>query len=158
MTSSRSDSPSLARVCLAGLVSWLLPGLGHIVTGHRARGLILLICITVTFWGGIAIGGVQDTVDPQKRFPWFMAQVCTGTHGMVAYSWAERLRARPDHAEHTNPSFESINVAVVYTGIAGLLNLLVILDAIGRADRPPEPLGLRANATAAAPATKQGMT
>lgn len=158
MTPSRSDSPSLGRVCLAGLLSWLLPGLGHIVNGHRARGLILLVCITVTFWGGIAIGGVQDTVAPQKRFPWFMAQVCTGTHGMVAYAWAERLRAHPDHVEHANPSFESVNVAVVYTGIAGLLNLLVILDALGRADRPPEPLSPRANAAAAPLATKEGVT
>lgn len=158
MAPNRSDSPSLARVCLAGLLSWLLPGLGHVVNGHRTRGLILLICIAVTFWGGIAIGGVQDTVDPQKRFPWFMAQVCTGAHGMVAYAWAERLRAHPDHIEHANPSFESVGVAVVYTGIAGLLNLLVILDALGRADRPPEPLKLRAKATAAAPAAKEGAT
>ena len=104
----------------------------------RARGLILLITIAATFWGGVAIGGVHDTVYPTKRKPWFLAQVFTGSHALAAYAWGSSVRPgkEGDLVPPRNPSFASIDTAVVYTGIAGLLNLLVILDAIGRADRP----------------------
>ena len=74
-----SQMPSVARVPLAGLLAWLVPGLGHLFVGERVRGLIYLITITVTFWGGIAIGGVRDTVDPQARTTWFLAQTCADT-------------------------------------------------------------------------------
>ncbi len=142
MAARQSYEQPLARICLAGLLSWLIPGAGHIFIGQRTRGLILLVTIAVTFWVGIGIGGVYDTVYPQKRFPWFMAQICTGGHGLLAYAWGESLRPPPPlrgtPIPFRNPSFTSVDAAVVYTGIAGLLNLLVILDAIGRADRPRE--------------------
>ena len=140
MAATQTNMQSLIRVCTAGFLAWLVPGAGHILLRHRTRGLILLITITLTFWSGVALGGPQDTVDPHKRLPWFMAQICTGSHGLIAYAWGEYLRAAPDAAQRANPSFASVDAAVVYTGIAGLLNLLVILDALSRADQPaPAP-------------------
>ncbi len=95
-----------------------------------------MVTVAVTFWSGVAIGGVQDTIQPKKRFTWFLAQTCTGVHGLTAYCWSDRARAAPDALENANPSYASVETGVVYSGIAGLLSLLIILDVIGRADAP----------------------
>ena len=131
-----SDMQPVVRVPLAGLLAWIVPGLGHLFIGERVRGLIYLITITVTFWGGVAIGGVRDTVDPRARTAWFMAQTCTGVNSLAAYQWGERSRRDPQAsaAGWAHYSYISAETAVVYTGIAGLLNLLAIFDALVRAD------------------------
>ena len=131
------SQPTVGHIFLAGLLAWLVPGLGHIFVGARKRGLIILVTITATFWTGVAIGGAGATVYPQRRKLWFMAQLLTGSHSMVAYALHNRvLRALPA----TDPppllaSWKSVDIAVHYTGIAGLLNLLVILDAMARVER-----------------------
>ena len=127
---------SAARVPVAGLLAWILPGLGHFYLGDHARGLVFLVTITVTFWSGVAIGGVASTVNPQGRKLWFMAQVCTGGNTLAAYALTSRGRGdlSTPKEPHVPRSWLSADVGVHYTGVAGLLNLLIILDAIGRAD------------------------
>jgi hypothetical protein len=128
------DQASMLRTSIAGFLTWAVPGLGHIYLGHRGRGLVLLVAITATFWSGVAIGGVRETVDPQKRKLWFTAQLCTGGQTIAALALHRSL----DRAGAPNPAghWLTTDIGVHYTGVAGLLNLLVILDAIGRADRP----------------------
>ena len=53
------STPTIGRVAIIGLLAWLVPGLGHIANGERKRGLIILVTIACSFWGGIAIGGVR---------------------------------------------------------------------------------------------------
>ncbi len=129
-----SEMSPVARVPLAGLLAWMVPGLGHLFIGDRIRGLIYLITITVTFWSGVAIGGVRDTVNPRERTAWFMGQTCAGVNALAAYGWGQQVRARPDSDYQTQAHHRSADTAVVYTGIAGLLNLLAIFDALVRAD------------------------
>ena len=126
---------SLLRVPIAGLLAWLVPGLGHIYLGQRLRGVICLVIITVTFWSGVAIGGVSGTVNPQQRKLWFFAQLCTGGNTMAAYALNRSVAHR--QADGSGPSggpYLSAEVGVHYTGVAGLLNVLLILDAIACAD------------------------
>ncbi len=127
---------SVARMSLAGLLGWLVPGLGQIYLGHRGRGIICLVTIVVTFWTGIAIGGVQGTVAPKARRLWFVAQLCTGGNTLAAY--ALHYRVDPETAQSSTLSvvshYSSSEVGVHYTGVAGLLNLLVIFDAVALAD------------------------
>jgi TM2 domain-containing membrane protein YozV len=120
----------------AGLLSWLVPGLGHLYLGQRARGLVCLVTITATFWTGVAIGSVQATVDPRERTLWFLAQLCTGGNTLVAYAWHKGVSPDPQvpSVSAPVPHWLSVDVAVHYTGVAGLLNLLVILDALARAE------------------------
>jgi len=118
---------------VAGLLAWILPGAGHFYLGHWKRGLIFLVAIAATFWSGVAIGAVRYTVDPHERTAWFMAQLCTGTHGLAACFWGESLRANTP-APKASPSYRSSDTGVVYSGVAGLLNLLVIVNALVLAD------------------------
>jgi hypothetical protein len=120
---------NLLRIPLAGLLAWILPGLGHIYLGLRRQGMIHLVVIGATFWGGVALGGVQNTVKPKERTAWFMAQLSTGVFAGAALGWSRALEgSTPAYTRTTE------DVAIVYTGVAGLLNLLVILDALVRAE------------------------
>ncbi|MBI4716929.1 MAG: hypothetical protein HY763_03930 [Planctomycetes bacterium] len=123
------------RVPLAGFLAWLVPGMGHLFLGHRARGLVFLVTITATFWTGVAIGGVGGTVHPGERRLWFMAQLLTGGQSLAALGMHNSVvRSLPQDRPPYLGSWLSIDVGVHYTGVAGLLNLLVILDALSRAD------------------------
>ncbi len=134
-------SVSFIRVPLAGFLAWVAPGLGHLFLGHRGRGWVFLVTITATFWTGVAIGGVRGTIDPDERKLWFVAQLCTGGNTVIGYLW-ERVVSRNDPREKATVlkgPWASAELGVHYTGVAGLLNLLVILDALGRAEsRSPD--------------------
>jgi len=101
--------------------------------GERARGLIFLVVIAVTFWSGVAVGAVRYTVDPQERTAWFMAQICSGSHALAAYRWSKSVQKQTPEPK-ASPAFQSSEAGVVYTGVAGLLNVLVIFDALVRAE------------------------
>ncbi len=135
------------RVPLAGFLAWLVPGLGHLFLGERVRGVTILITITLIFWAGIAIGGVRETVDPKARVTWFLGQVCTGSHALAAYGWGQAYRDLPDEDYIYRAHWLSSETGVVYTGVAGLLNLLVILDALVRADMVAGKAGRRVSTT-----------
>lgn len=126
--------PPVVRVPVAGFLAWLVPGLGHIFVGDRVRGIIFLVTIAVTFWTGVAIGGVADSVQPQERKTWFMAQSCTGLHALAAYAWGERVGRGEDEPLEARAHWLSMETGVVYCGISGLLNVLIIIDALSRAD------------------------
>jgi len=126
-----SNEPSVIQTAVAGALAWALPGLGHIYLGDVKRGLVLLVVIAVTFWGGVAIGGVQSSVQPKDRPVWFLAQVCTGSHALATYALGQ---ARAVDHPHEQAGFLEEDVAIIYTGVAGLLNILVIMDALACAD------------------------
>ncbi len=129
------DTPSVMQAPIAGLLAWLLPGLGHIYLGHRQRGLILLITVTITFWLGIAIGGARSTIDPVQRKLWFSAQLCAGGHTFAALAIGGDRTVPLDESDAVSiPHWRSADIGIHYCGVAGLLNLLIILDAIARAD------------------------
>jgi hypothetical protein len=114
-----------------------VPGLGHIFIGDRIRGIICMAAIVLTFWTGIAIGGVRGTVDPHERSLWFIAQLCTGANAGVAYMIREKPSSGDGKVDRASApsSWVSSEIGVHYTGVAGLLNILVILDAMARAER-----------------------
>lgn len=131
------DFPSIGfRTPLAGLLSWVVPGLGHIYLGNRARGLVCLIAITATFWTGIAIGGAGTTIDPSERTLWFSAQMCSGANALAGYAMHNAVVSRwtPTDRAEAMANWTSSEVGVHYTGVAGLLNILVVLDALARAE------------------------
>lgn len=127
----------LHRAPVAGLLGWVLPGLGHLYLGERRRGLILLITISLTFWIGVAIGGPAATVNPREQRLWFVAQSLTGGQSLIAYGLGQRaLTAANAPNSVVLGHWLTAEVGRHYSGVAGLLNLLIILDAIGRAEAP----------------------
>jgi hypothetical protein len=142
---------STAKVVQAGLLSWILPGAGHWLLGHRGLAAVLFAAISVPFWTGLAIGGLKTSVNPWSN-PWlFLAEMGTGGYTSVsllangavgdlkpqALADPKYLNTVPAEQRHKYLSYMSFypesDVAQIYLATAGLLNILVILDAISRA-------------------------
>jgi len=123
----------MQRMVMVGLLAWVLPGLGHLYLRQQARGMILLVMVALTFWTGVAVGGVRSTVDPKQRTLWFMAQISAGSHTLATLALRE-IAADPQPGPTQAGAWLSTDVGIHYTGVAGLLNVLVILDALLRCD------------------------
>jgi hypothetical protein len=147
-----------AKAIQAGVLSWLVPGAGHFLLGHRALGIICFVAVTFAYFVGLAYGGVVSSVNVNTNRWLFLAELGTGGYTVPALAIsrsAERkvlteagLVSVPDQQterDHydaylraaTRLGFMSYypesDVATIYLATAGLLNLLVILDAVSRA-------------------------
>jgi TM2 domain-containing membrane protein YozV len=144
MPGQQNDAVVYARMGVAAILGWLVPGLGHWILGCRARAVILFVTIGLTFWGGIALGGVKSTVDVQENQLWFIPQSFAGGHAIAAVAWSEALPSMGPNQK--NPPMDvlrryrywpDVDLGQVYTGVAGLLNLLCVLDVLARAQHVP---------------------
>ncbi|MHC4442074.1 MAG: DUF6677 family protein [Planctomycetota bacterium] len=132
------------RTPIAGFLTWLLPGAGHIFLGDRIRGMIFMITIALTFWTGVAVGGVKNTVNPQDRSLWFLGQICAGGHTLTALCWSRQLENPSDDKKAELIAYgRSEEVSVVYTAICGMLNILIIFDVFSRAEKQTAPVSRR---------------
>ena len=133
---------------LAAFLAWLVPGAGHLYLNRAKRGLIIFITVTMTFWTGIAIGGVM-TVDRHTNNLWFVAQMGTGINGLISWYRQESLLKEYGFAgevlitdrgdtsvvmdELASDGYALVapneDPARAYTGIIGMMNILAIFDA-----------------------------
>jgi hypothetical protein len=141
MTAQAQSSRRVTSPVLTTLLAWLLPGLGHWYVGDRARAVILFLVTSVTFWTGVAVGGLRTTVTPTENGAWIVAQLCIGPQALGALALSNQYRARPDERSYRAP-WPASNISVVYAGVAGMLNLLIIIDALARCEAR-QPAGLR---------------
>jgi hypothetical protein len=145
---------------VAGLLSYLIPGLGQLTQGRVRKGLLYLICIYSLFFYGMYLGKGENVYLPDNhpddrgisrlasdiytRFQ-FVGQFPIG---MVAWpaiyqysAYDARDQNPPMKGWMRAPSMERINelqrdgdktwdLGWVYTVIAGVLNVLVIYDAL----------------------------
>ena len=115
---------------LVALLAWLVTGAGHFYLGLRKRALLLFIAIELTYFIGLYIGTIR-VVDPAHSMFWFVPQVFAGLNTMIVRLWVVNLAS----SNTLLPYDWSYNMAVLYTGAAGLLHLLTIFDSIIRAGR-----------------------
>jgi hypothetical protein len=145
---------------VVALAGWVLPGAGYLLIGHRARSLTVGVTILVLFVLGLLIGGVR-VVDPPASYakplnavldkPWYIGQILAGPVTLLT-SWIgsdSRLADAHLGGGTKSPSelqqegryywvshARSNEVGTLYTAVAGMLNLLTIIDAAYRAGRP----------------------
>lgn len=126
----------------AALAAWLVPGLGHYLLGQRRRGLILAVSIGLLWLGGLLIGGV-GAIDRTAHPAWFLGQMLVSPSVIVEY-YHVRLRTAgrdepmPGEDPAYRPSFARTNEqGVLYTALAGMLNLLAVIDVLYRDPRDP---------------------
>ena len=58
--SNESQAIRLKDPFIAGLLAWLIPGLGHFYQGRNAKGALYAICILGTFVYGLYLGGSKE--------------------------------------------------------------------------------------------------
>lgn len=135
-----------------------MPGLGHWLVGERTRATMIGVTVVSLFIAGLLIGGVRvlevPTYDANGRKlidasllnevrgkPWSIAQVMTGPLGVVsgaASVWAAGPDAQSGQPHGVRSHARVNEIGTLYTAVAGMLNLLAILDAAGRAGREPK--------------------
>jgi len=104
------------------LLSWAIPGAGHLWLGRRAKGLILLVALPLMFAIGLAIDG--------RLYPFDFSDPLVGLGALadlgigLPYFIATPLGyGRGDVRAVT---YEYGNVFLI---VAALMNLLVVIDA-----------------------------
>lgn len=159
-----ADNLQLRDPTLAAFLAWLLPGLGHFYQRRTAKGILFSVSILTIFVFGLVLGEgrvVYAAWGPHEvRWPYF-CQIGVGLPALPALVQLQLVRsgkpplfgksrfmAPPDYGnggpnelhllhKRLNRYFE---LGTVYTMIAGLLNMLVIYDALaGPANRPLPP-------------------
>ena len=148
---------------LVALVGWLVPGGGYVMIGQRARGMVVGITILLIFVAGLLIGGIRvvdssfiESVQQRQerergdadarritknyqppnpiarvlQKPWFIGQALTGpvaiASNVVATRWGGEVGAPFSHAR-------VYEIGVLYTAVAGMLNLMAMIDSAYRA-------------------------
>jgi hypothetical protein len=111
------------RAVPACLLAWLVPGAGHIYLGRRAKGWIFLGAVCSLFALGVLLEArleVHLGFDDILASLFSLAQMATG----LPYAFVRALGFKA--GEPTAVTFEYGNT---FTAVAGLLNILLILDA-----------------------------
>ena len=128
---------------LIALLGWVLPGAGYWLIGQKARGVTVGITILAIFIFGILVSGIRvveapDMHGPGNAFqevlskPWFIGQILTGPTCMVA-AWISDDLAQSPRYKNIESKARLAEIGTLYTAVAGMLNLLTIVDAGYRA-------------------------
>lgn len=115
----QAQSGGLVLLCLA---SWAVPGAGHLWLGRRTKGLVFLAALPVMFAIGLAIHGRLfpfDLSDPLVCLEAF-AELAIGVPHLIASALGF------GQGDVRAVTYEYGNAFLV---VAGLLNLLVMIDA-----------------------------
>ncbi|MFZ2148387.1 MAG: DUF6677 family protein [Sedimentisphaerales bacterium] len=121
MKTPRSKENHTMFLLTVGLLAWLVPGAGHLLLKERKRALIIFATIVFTFCVGLYVGSI-GIINPVGAKPWYVAQIMNSP--MVAV--LGHLATTTDYSVFGRPS----EIGQIYTSIAGLLNLLCIVNAI----------------------------
>jgi hypothetical protein len=110
------------RAWIAAGAAWLVPGLGHLLVGRRARALLFGAVVLGTLVTGLALHGNLYRVLPDQPL------TLLGTFasmGVGAVYFVVRLVA----GYQGDPVALSFEYGTAFVLTAGLMNLLLVLDA-----------------------------
>ena len=106
---------------IAGLLAWLIPGAGYFLLKEKKRAIIIFVTIMLTFCTGLYVGSI-GIIDPVAAKPWYVAQIMNSPMvailGHISSGGGFPVYGRANEVGH------------IYTGIAGLLNLLCIVNTV----------------------------
>jgi hypothetical protein len=115
------ENNAVSVIIITGLLSWLVPGGGYYFLKEKKRGIIIFVTITLTFLAGLYVGSI-GVIDPIGSWPWYIAQVMNSPAvfaiGHKTAGGGFEVYGRPNE------------IGQIYTSIAGLLNLLCIVNAV----------------------------
>jgi hypothetical protein len=121
----------------AAILAWLWPGAGHISLGQRKRGGLIMFGVLFLVLLGILIGGF-DCVDRREDRLWFLAQGCCGPITFAA-DWVNQqwIKGLPDEERVLTTGVSHVGeMGTLFVALAGLMNLVVVLDALVYTPRP----------------------
>ena len=115
-------SADAIRVLVTCVLAWAAPGLGHIACGRIARGLLFSFVVLSLFVGGIALDGKVYRPEAGQPLTYLAAVGAAG----VGLPYVAAHSAGWSLGDIRSQGYEYGNA---FTLVAGLLNLLIVLDA-----------------------------
>jgi TM2 domain-containing membrane protein YozV len=126
------DAPgALVAPGLAAGVSWLVPGLGHVMAGQRGKGILMGGAVVTVFALGMLFS-MGHAVDRAIASVWWIGESLFGGGALFA-----ALVTAPVEMD-TFP--EHLDLGTVLCTVAGLMNLVVMVDAFTVTERSVFPL------------------
>ena len=122
MRVTAAEEAQSGTIVLLCLVSWAIPGAGHLWLGRRTKGLIFLVALPLMFAIGLALHG--------RLFPFELSDPLVGLQALAdlgigaTYFVASALGYGQGAVRAV--TYEYGNAFLV---VAGLPNLLVVIDA-----------------------------
>ncbi len=108
------------------IAAWALPGLGHLLLGRRAKALWFALLILGTLGLGLILS--EGACVSSDRFPFhFYGQVLAGAPAILVDAWTG---SRPQ-----GRTIDRVELGLVYTTVAGIMNLIATVDAYEAARR-----------------------
>ena len=104
-----------------GLMGWFVPGAGHLMINEKKHAIIIFVTIALTFVIGLYIGSI-GVINPVGAKPWYVAQIMNSP----AVAVIGQMTRTGDYPVYGRPN----EIGQIYTSIAGLLNLLCIVNAV----------------------------
>ncbi|MFT7669482.1 MAG: hypothetical protein ACI8X5_002185 [Planctomycetota bacterium] len=107
------------------LLTWLIPGLGHVFQGRRARGLLVFVTIVGLMVLGTLIADGSN-LSRERHYYYWGGQLMGGLPAILMQAvWGAK------ELTHIIPYAEA---GLVIAAVAGLLNIMVMLDVYGWAE------------------------
>ncbi len=139
---SRSDplqSVSPGKVFLGVLLTWLVPGAGHWTLGRRGKAVLYFSVITFVYVLGLVLGEFRNV--NLDHFPiHFFGEIFYGGLTIPVWLLTGGLTLElPGQGGEVVLGFSTLDVGVLYTTVAGLLNVCVMVDVFETAYPRPAP-------------------
>lgn len=129
----------IANPALCAGLSWLVPGLGHLRAGQKEKGLLMGFAVVAVFTMGLLFSN-GHAVDRADASVWWIGQNLFGGGSLFA-----SLVTAP--WQRNGMPFD-LDLGIVLCTVAGLMNLVVMVDAFTVAERTAFPLHKRAGGVA----------
>jgi hypothetical protein len=114
------------RTVLALALGWAVPGLGHFSIGRRKKAILYFLVVTITFALGIALAEGRNLSYERDRI-YFYAYMFNGVETLLGWSLFKDLPL--------DKKIPFLQVGFLYTAVAALLNVVVLMDLLATCTR-----------------------
>ena len=122
MRATAAEETQTGGLVLLCLASWAIPGAGHLWLGRRSKGLVFLVALPLMFAIGLALRG--------RMFPFTLSEPLVALAALadlgIGATYFVAAALGYGIGEVRAVTYEYGNAFLI---VAGLLNLLVVIDA-----------------------------
>jgi len=120
---------------LASVLTWLIPGAGYWLLGHRKRAVVLGVVLLGIFWFGELVlaadgNGRFMAVTYEVHPVFFFLEAGNGLSAVLAnWIWGE-AETEGLHAIKSMP--RHLNLGILFCVVSGMLNILLVMNILDK--------------------------
>jgi TM2 domain-containing membrane protein YozV len=118
------------RTLLALALGWAIPGLGHFSIGRKKKAILYFVVVTLTFAIGIALAEGRNMSYARDKI-YFYAYMFNGVETGLGWSFFKDLAL--------DKKIPFLQVGFLYSAVAALLNVVVLMDLLATCTRKHAP-------------------